>query len=150
VNLTPTELRKAYPDLKKLDPPPSQNDLGPILQKVGEGVEAFIRDFPNTMSIEDVRRERLDRTGAVPASVAQTFNYLALGRSEGNMPGLSEFRADNKGRPLEPHAMEGPSLLTMGFVSISMHFHPRLQPDSIFRYLGHVTFEGRDVYVVGF
>src|SRR6516225_910396 len=80
VDLTPTELRKAYPDLKKLDPAPSQDDLGLILQKVGEGVEAFIRDFPNTVSIEDVRRERLNQTGAVQESVAQTFNYLALGR----------------------------------------------------------------------
>jgi len=66
------------------------------------------------------------------------------------VPGLSEFRTDNKGRPLEPHAMEGPSLLTIGFVSMPMHFHPSLQPDSIFRYLGHLTFEGRDAYVVAF
>jgi hypothetical protein len=150
VDLTPTELRKAYPDLKKLDPAPSQDDLGLILQKVGEGVEAFIRDFPNTVSIEDVRRERLNQTGAVQESVAQTFNYLALGRREGNVPGLSEFRTDNKGRPLEPHAMEGSPLLTIGFVSMSVHFHPRLQPDSVFRYLGHLTFEGRDAYVVAF
>lgn len=150
VDLTPTELRKAYPDLKKLVPAPSQDDLGSILQKVGEGVEAFIRDFPDTVCIEDVRRERLDQSGAVQESAAQTFNYLALGRSEGSNPGLSEFRTDNKGRPLEPHALEGPSLLTIGFVSMSMHFHPRFQPDSIFRYLGHLTFEGRDAYVVAF
>jgi hypothetical protein len=150
VDLTPTELRKAYPDLKKLDPSPSQDDLGLILQKVGERVETFIRDFPNTVSIEDVRRERLSQTGAVQETIDQTFNYLALTRSEGNTPGLTEFRTDNKGRPLAPHAMEGPSLMTSGFVSMSMYFHPRLQPQSDFRYLGHLTFKAHDAYVVGF
>ena len=150
VDLTPGELRKAYPELYDLEPARSQHDLGRILQKVGEGVEAFIRDFPNTASIESVRRERVDRKGIVQESDTQTFNYLAVGRSEGSTGGLSEIRTDNLGRPLEPHAMNGPSILTIGFASMVMYFHPKLQPDSTFRYLGHLTVEGRDANVVAF
>lgn len=148
VDLTPAELRKAYPELKRLDPAGSQEELGPILQKVGEGVEAFIRDFPNTASIEEVRQERLDHSGNVMESRDQTFNYLVLARGEGKIPGLDEFRTDAKGKRLEPAALEGPSLLTSGFVSLVIHFHPRLQPDSAFRYLGRQVIDGRGTYVV--
>ena len=57
VDLTPAEMRRVYPELKTLDPAVGQEDLGPILQKVGDQVEAFIRDFPNTASVEEVRKD---------------------------------------------------------------------------------------------
>jgi hypothetical protein len=150
VDMTPAELRKAYPDLKRLDPAPSQEDLGPILQKVGDGIQTFIRDFPNTASIEEVRQERLDHSGNVMESRDQTFNYLVLAQSEGIIPGLNEIRTDPKGKRLEPQALEGPSLLTSGFVSMSIHFHPQLQGDSTFRYLGRLATDSHETYVVAF
>lgn len=150
VDRSPGELVKAVPELKGLKFANSQEELAPTLRRVGEGVEKFLRDFPNTASLEGIRRERLDRGGNVMESEDQIFHYLVLGRQGMGEPGLDEFRTDAKGKRLEARALQGPSLLTSGFASLSVHLHPRFQPGSAFRFLGRQVMEGRETYVVAF
>jgi len=150
VDMSPEELRKAYPELKKLEPASSQADLPQILEQVGKGVDALVRTLPNTVSKEEVQQERLGQDGSAHERKARAFSYLALARPDAVVPGINEFRTDDRGRALQPLAMKGMSLITIGFVSLPMHFHPQLQSGSAFLYLGNLTSKGRDLRIVAF
>jgi hypothetical protein len=151
VDWSPSELLQALPELRGYEPAQSQEALPSILQRVGENVAAFFRDFPNTTSVERIRQERLYRRGGVEDSRSQKFYYLSLAPSDKTRIGLEEFRTDKKARPIELQAMEvGPSVVTKGFASMSIHLHPVFQPDSTFRYLGRQKIDGVSTEVVAF
>jgi hypothetical protein len=151
VEWSPSELLQALPELRGYEPAQSQEALPAILQRVGEKVAAFFRDFPNTTSIERIRLERLYRRGGVEDSRSQKFYYLSLAPSDKTRIGLEEFRTDKKARPTDLQAIEvGPSVVTKGFASMSIHLHPVFQPDSTFRYLGRQRIDERETEVVAF
>jgi len=156
VDRPPSELVKAMPELKGLAPAESQEELATILQKVGENVKAFFRDFPSTTSEEEIRQEGFysspDITRLNAESQDQTFRYLMLARPENALTvGLEEYRTDSAGKAVEPRAMlERASVITKRFASSPIYFHPLHQPGSTFRYLGRQLLEGRKTYVVAF
>jgi hypothetical protein len=134
IDLTREELLRTYVDeLQDIEFEENPKELEPILQKVGENVAAFFRDFPNTVSKEQVRRERLRIDGRVLDSITQNYNYSAYLDKRGNW---EEGRTDNGGHDIPPELMSGLSFLTSGFASISLHFHPKHQFGCHFRYLG--------------
>lgn len=153
------ELIRAIPELKKLVPPESPEEgrerLPLILARVGANVKAFFEDFSNTTSVERLRTDRPgqdpsfeDPMGITRASPGfeQTFNYVALARTDPRQIGLDEYRTDTTGTLVEPSG----GLVTKGFVSTSIHFHPAYQADSVFRYVGKVMLHGSDALVVVF
>jgi hypothetical protein len=162
VDWSPSELVKALPELKGLATAQSQEELATLLRKVGENVEAFFRDFPSTTSVEEIRQERflpgkldpesLEQTTPLPESQEQTFHYLMLAGPENRpMSGLQEYRTDNKGNRVNVRGMaKVPSILTSGFVSSAIYFHPVHQNGSAFRYLGRQHIDKRETYVVAF
>ncbi len=134
IDLTREELLQTYvDDLKDVEFKESPTELESILQKVGENVAAFFRDFPNTVSREQVRRELLRIDGRVLDSITQNYNYSAYLDKSGNW---EEGRTDSSGRDIPPERMSGLSFLTSGFASVSLHFHPKHQFGCRFRYLG--------------
>ncbi len=134
IDLTAAELLKTYPDeLGDLDPAVDQQELDTLLHKVGESVEKFFQDLPNTISKEQIHRERLKSDGTLEESVTQNHTYSAqLDRNTG----WKEARTDAAGREIPPALMSGQSFLTIGFVSASLYFHPKHQEGCRFRYLG--------------
>jgi hypothetical protein len=162
VDWSPSELVKALPELKGLATAQSQEELAVLLRKVGENVLAFFRDFPNTTSVEEIRQERflpgkftsegLEHTTPLPESQEQTFHYLMLaGPEDRPMSGLQEYRTDDKGRRVNLRGMaKASSILTSGFVSSAIYFHPVHQDGSAFRYLGRQHVDKRETYVVAF
>ncbi len=144
------ELMQALPELKGLQPAQTQHELAPILRKVGEGVETFFRHFVNTSSLEEIRQERLHGNGKVGTSLRQDFQYLLLAQREKSGLGLEEYRTDAAGARTMPRGLEVGFMLTAGFASASLHFHPAYQSESTFRYLGRQRMEGRETYVVAF
>jgi hypothetical protein len=149
VDMTPAELAKAVPELRHLQPAESQDMLPQILQRVGADVAAFFANFPNTTCTEYVTS-----TVDTPSQTAEShyydakYNYLALARAGAQKGRLQEFRTDAKGKPVPPEAQNG--MVTVGFVAMSVHFHPEYQTDSRFRYLGREPMEKQDTYVVAF
>src|SRR5579863_727666 len=153
-------LIRQIPELKKLEPPASAAEsaqvLPVILSKVGANVGAFFRDFPNTTSHERIHTERLDEqysyqddmgvTRTSSSGLDQEFNYVALARASPERIGLDEYRTDRKGALVEP----GGGLVTKGFASMSIHFHPAFQNDSVFQYLGTEKIKRQPAYVVAF
>lgn len=150
VTQPPPELERAMPELRGLEPAADQSPLPAILEKVGADVEAFFSRFPDTISLEQTKQERVGHNGKVEESLDQKFRYLLLARHEKWGLGLEEYRSDNKGDRTALHGLEGGFMLTAGFASASLVFHPTYQPGTSFRYLGKQSVDGHDAYVVAF
>jgi VWFA-related protein len=135
VDLTVDELLKTYPkELRDLRFEENNEELDLLLKKVGERVETFFHDFPNTVSKEQIRLERSNLSTGIKNSVTQNFNYSFYPDKDGYF--WEETRMDSKGRPLRNDQISGFSFLTWGFAGMCMLFHPRHQFGSRFRYLG--------------
>jgi hypothetical protein len=157
VDMTPAELAKVVPELKHLEPAENQDLLPQILQRAGAEVGAFFDSFPNTTCTERVTSMVDSSFGAGAFHRDDKYNYLALApagakKDVGNWSDtegrLREFRTDDKGELVQPDARQ--SVVTIGFVSMAVHFHPDYQPDSRFRYLGREAMEKQDTYLVAF
>ncbi|HEV2176931.1 MAG TPA: hypothetical protein VGW33_06990 [Terriglobia bacterium] len=144
------EVRREVPELKKLDASTSQDELPAILGRVGERVAALFRDFPNTTSREDVNEEKLFPEGTVETSISQDFHYLVLAGSEAGRPIFREYRTNAKGRLVTPSGLNQGFVLTAGFASMAIHFHPQYQGQSRFRYLGTEMMDKHETDVVAF
>jgi len=147
VDLTREELLQAYStELRNLKFEENQQELDSLLANAGERVAAFFHDFPNTVSREQVRRERLGNDGRVIDSVTQSFNYSVSLDKIGNP---EESRTGSGGRTIPPERMSVASFLTSGFASLPIYFHPSHQFGSRFRYLGRELAAPR-AYVIAF
>jgi len=142
-------LRHPPGDLKGLEPAQDQAPLPAILSAVGKNVEEYFRNFPNTSSLEQVRQEKLRHRGTVSESRDQKFHYLCFTPSEAGVPGFAEYRLNVADQGWADSPRDG-FMLTIGFASGSILFHPSYQPGTSFRYLGRQKLEGRDTLVIAF
>ena len=134
VDLTDAELLQEYPEeLGGLEFDKDHEPLTQLLASVGEKVAALFRDYPKTTSKEQVRREALGRDDRVQESVTQNYYYSVYPRE---LSLWEEARTDNRGHPIPPEKMRGSSILTSGFGSVGIFFHPIHQSGSSYRYLG--------------
>jgi Tetratricopeptide repeat len=138
------------PELKGLQTAKSQEPLENILRSVGKNVLEFFQDFQNTSSLEEVQEEQLSQRGKVHNKLDQKFRYLCLISGEGKPPFFQEYRRDLSGGRGEMYALKQGFMLTAGFVSASLNFHPDFQSESTFRYIGRQRIDGRETYVVAF
>lgn len=144
------DLLTSMPELEGLEAATNQAPLGPILSAVGKNVLAFFKGFPNTTSLEQIHEERLRRNGKLANSLDQEFRYLLLSRPGFPGLGLEENRADREGRLVYPAGKESGFMVTKGFASLSLVFHPDYQAESAFRYLGAQMIDGHEAEVVAF
>ncbi|HEY6293975.1 MAG TPA: tetratricopeptide repeat protein [Terriglobia bacterium] len=143
-------LIESIPELQGIEPASSQADLAAILEKAGENVKSFFSSFQNTVSIEQIREERLAKDGKIKDSLDQKFQYLLLTRPEKWGLGLEEYRTDFHGDRTAATGLDSGLMLTSGFASASLLFHPAYQSGATFRYLGRQTASGLKCYVVAF
>jgi len=144
------ELSRAVPELKGLEPASSQEGLPQLLERIGESVDTFFRNFPNTISLEDIHEELLDRKGKVMVSQDRRFNYLFLAAAEKAGLGLDEYRATPEGArvPSSPDARY--FMRTAGFAAAPLVLIPAYQAGCAFRLLGRQTIKGRATSVLVF
>jgi Tfp pilus assembly protein PilF len=150
VNQPVKNLVGAIPELKGLEPAANQDELAAILTKTGENVQAFFENFPNTTSQEQVREERLGKNGETKDSLDEKFQYLLLAKPEKWGLGLEEFRTDEHGGRTGSKGLNSGLMLTSGFASASLMFHPSYQSGATFRLLGKQVLAGHPCYVVAF
>ncbi len=150
INLPFHKLIKSVAELKGLQPAGNQQPLQHLLQETGRNVANFFRTFPDTTSDELVREQRFRRDGSVDEAIAEEFRYLALTKAPGEGAGLREYRTSDKGGPVERQGMRGPHILTQGFISAIIIFDPAYRAESLFRYLGRETWQGKETEVVAF
>ncbi len=147
IDLTHDELLQYYPsELRDLEFAEDTQKLGPLLKQIGERVERFFSDFPNTLSREQVRMERLDNQGRVADSVTRSYYYSFSPDKTGLY--WEEARTDSNGREVNT-SVQGFSFLTWGYAGMCMFFHPRHQFGSSFRYLGRQP-SSNNAFVIAF
>jgi hypothetical protein len=137
-------------DLLGLVPATDQGQLDSILSAVGKTVAEFFGNFPSTSSLEQIHQEKLRRKQKVEATLDQKFRYLCFTPAEAWGPGFDEYRSDSSGKELLPQGLRDGFMLTSGFASTSLLFHPKYQSQATFRYLGRQKVNGRDTHVIAF
>jgi hypothetical protein len=108
------------------------------------------QNFPNTISSEAIHQEQLSNKGKMRGSQDQTFRYLCMLPTRAWGPAFKEYRADSAGSESQPKGMNDGFMLTKGFTSAALMFHPTYRPESTFRYLGRQKINGHDTFVVAF
>ncbi len=136
--------------IRGLEPAVDQEQLSTILDGVGARISELIQNFPNTTSLEAIHQEKLGRKGAVSETQHQKFRYLCLAPREAWGPGFREYRADLGGNETVPKGLSDGFMLTKGFASTPLFFHPSYQTESTFHYLGRQNLNGRATYVIAF
>ncbi|HEV2381905.1 MAG TPA: VWA domain-containing protein [Terriglobia bacterium] len=150
VDIPTDELIREFPQLKQLDPAGNQDILSSILQKVGANVANLFDRFPNITCREAVTEQRLAGPGREQDQIYQEFRYLAVASDDKEKTGFKEYRTDAKGKAVQQRGLGSGYLITEGFVSTPLYFHPRYQSDSRFRYLGEELVGKRRTEVVAF
>jgi len=143
-------LRRTTPELRTLVPEADQAPLAGILSAVGTNVENSFRNYPNTSSVEDVQQEKLSRRGKRQGYLEKKFYYLCVMPQQSWGPGFSEFRNAVNGEAGQLAGLDDGYMLTSGFTSASLIFHPAYQAQSQFRYLGRQQTGGVNAYVLAF
>ena len=145
-----SELIGRVPELAGLQPAPDQGELPQLLKRVGEGVEAFFRQLPNTSSHEEIREEVLRRDGKVQDVLEEEFLYLLVMRPETLDLQLNEYRTGTEQVGSKATGIKLGFMRTSGFTCTSMHLHPLYQSGAVFRLLGRQVTAGRNTYVIAF
>jgi len=143
-------LHRPITGLQDFVPAQDQTPLAAVLTEAGKRVELYFRDFPNTVSLEQIHQEKLSRKGKIGATLEQKFHYICLTPTENEQLEFTEYRADLSGEKGQPQGLRDGFMLTSGFASASILFHPLYQADSVFRYLGKQKIDGRDTFVLAF
>ena len=147
---SPQDLVQAMPELKGIRLASNQDELGVVLKNVGEEVESFFKNFPNTVSLEQVHQELLGKNRKVARSLDQDFQYLLLAQPDQWGVGIEEARATPQGESVSLGGLDKGLMLTAGFASVSLFFHPVYQNGAGFRYLGRQSLDGKDLHVIAF
>jgi outer membrane lipoprotein-sorting protein len=165
-------LQSIVPELRGLKPAADQEELQPLLEKIGTKLFDTARSTPNLISHETVTDS--PNRGA---DTRRDYDYLILTQIEGSDVVLNEFRVDVKtGEKFRTDdAKEGPSNaseailpqstrpgnqpahgeagkhpFSQGFATSWVHFYPRNQSQSTFRYLGEQKVDRRHAVVLAF
>jgi tetratricopeptide (TPR) repeat protein len=146
------ELQQAVGELNDLNPssPQPPGGLEEFLKQVGTGVEETFRDLSNTVASEVIRQTQLDRSGKARTARSLECNYIFVHRTINGHIQADEYRGNKEGQPLSPGKTEGGFMVTSGFVSSLMIFHPEFQPQTTYRFLGSQSLAGQSTYVIAF
>jgi hypothetical protein len=149
VTYSQRELTEFIPELKNTVFAQDQADLPLILDRVGENVQTFFRDYPNTSALEDVYLEREESGGRTDAYLKRKYYYVVSTRSGADELGLEEYRTNLKNEFIDTEELRGSYLLTSGHSSTPLFFHPRNRSGCDFKLLGRDK-APLQAYVIGF
>jgi hypothetical protein len=149
IEMTADELLQYYSsELRRLEWAQNQDPLSPLLNKTGERVQEFLRDFAGTSSKELVLMQLLGYTGNIARSESREFSYMMFYHPGDSRLFLEEYRTDKQNRPIAHDAVQG-YFVTSGYLGFSLNFHPKYQQDLRFRYLGQQTSDSR-AHIIAF
>ena len=137
-------------NLPDFEPAADQTALDSILAAVGENVTKLYADLPNISSSENVRQEKLSQQGKPGEAQEHKYRYLCLMLADRWGPSADEYRTDSSGTRSYQGGMAEGFMLTAGFVSGPLLFHPAYQKGSTFRLLGSQKVQGREAFVIAY
>jgi tetratricopeptide (TPR) repeat protein len=137
-------------DLPDFEPAADQAPLEAILDSVGKNVAKLFASLPNISAVENVEQEKLSNKGKPGAGQKHEYRYLCLPVAERWGPVLDEYRSDAEGKQLSQPGLQEGFMLTAGFLSGPLVFHPAYQGGSSFRLLGTQKLRGHTAFVIAF
>jgi tetratricopeptide (TPR) repeat protein len=137
-------------DAEGVEPASDQAQLDPILSAVGKTVAESFANFPNTSSLEQIHQEKLQGKQKSATALDQKFRYLCFTPVQAWGPGFNEYRTDLSGRQTRPEGLAEGFMLTSGFASAALVFHPTYQAQADFRYVGRQKINGRIAHLVAY
>lgn len=137
-------------NLPDFEPATDQAPLQAILIAVGKNVSDLFANIPNICSVEKVHQEILKRDGKAASAQEHKYRYLLLTPNQRWGPTIDEYRADSQGQVTPQMEPSDTYMLTSGFVSAPLIFHPAYQRGSSFRLLGRQKIKGRDTFVIAY
>jgi len=137
-------------NLPDFEPAADQAPMEAILAAVGKNVAELVSDLPNICSVEKVQQESLNRKGKAGSVQEHKYRYLALAPDHPWGPSVNEYRADSTGTETPQLGLSDNSMLTSGFISAPLVFHPAYQSGSSFRLLGRQKVKGRNTFVIAY
>ena len=143
-------LVKAFPELSGIEPVANQDSAAVILRAVGQNVQTQLQNFADTASLEQIRQQMLRAEGKVSGSLDQKFQYLMLADSQKAGVRVQEYRTNFRGNRVDLAGLEDGFMITSGFASADMIFHPIYQSEADFRYLGRQEINARSALVIAF
>jgi len=160
---TPANQNEAVPSAKSIDylsnPPKDlpdfesvsdQTQVGEILAAVGGNVSRLFANLFNISAVERVQQQKLTHEGEANSGQKFEYLYLCLGAVDKGNPSFDEYRSDSKGSEISQLGLNRGYMLTSGFVSAPLIFHPAHQNGSSFRLLGHQKLKSRNTFVLAF
>jgi hypothetical protein len=172
VDLPLSSLRKTIPELRGLEPAADQEELSPLLDKVGATAEALFQKMPSLIAHEEV----LQAQGSAKPT-RQNFEYLILSHHTEKDVTLDEYRVDLEDKSpaladsYNPSAVisggvsladlerlnleanthnKGAFPLSQGFANGWVYFYPSNRSQAVFRYLGRQRIQGHNNFVIAF
>lgn len=143
-------IHQAPKNLPGFEPSDDQAPLSQILTAGGKNVSRLFADLLNISAVENVLLQKLNHEGEVRSSLRFKCLYLGIATTEKWGPSFIEYRSDAKGREISPPGSKEGYMLTSGFISAPLIFHPAHQKGSSFRLLGRQKLGSRDTLVVGY
>ena len=136
------------PDVAKAGPDASSVNLDDLLSRASTHVQKLVDEFSNVQCIERVEQEKLRPDGKIERKEESTFNYLILLSDNAGDLSLQESRlavhevkADRKNTPM---------LLSNGFATLFLVFHPAYAGSFHFTDAGQETLDGHVLEKVAF
>ena len=137
-------------NLPDFEPATDQAPLKAVLAAVGKNVAELFADLPSICSVERVHHEKLSRNGKTESAQEYHYRYLAMAPNHPWGPSIDEYRGDSQGKASPQMGLSDNSMLTEGFVSAPLVFHPAYQNGSSFRLLGRQKVKDRRTYVIAY
>jgi hypothetical protein len=121
--------------------------LESVLKHTGVKVTQFLDQFADVKCNEEVQQEKFTEKGKTEEKVQSVFEYLVVTQTQGGEPLLYESRETRR----EGHVKKNVSLLvTNGFATQMLVFHPYYQPSFAFDRLPDVHVNGKTYIQIHF
>lgn len=122
--------------------------LDALLARTGQQTAAFLDQFSNAKCTEEVRQEKLKPDGKVERDAESTYDYLVILNNSGGELSLNESRLEI--HPAKADRQKTSLLVSNGFATLFLVFHPFYSPSFQFSALDDETLDGKAMRVVAF
>lgn len=121
--------------------------FGKILDQIGKSVEDFRKDFGQAACTEYVSQTKLSRKNTVIYKKDHEFDYMIFVDLRGNDMLVEESRQSKKSKGKEKDL---PLLVTEGFPTLQLIFHPFYQGSFKYKYIGEEFWDGEVLIRIDF
>jgi len=126
----------------------ADDSLDDLLARTSQQTSLFLEQFSEAKCTEKVTQEKLNKDGKVERDAESTYDYLVILSNSGGELSLNESRLAQ--REAKPDKQKTPLLVTNGFATLFLVFHPYYAGSFQFTALDDSPINGHRMRTVGF